>query len=321
MTRAKGGLLLVGLLGVAVVVSRCESVPLTAPAGSSIFLQANPTFRARERRPLPGDGPRGRARGHAGAGRDGGALPHGPRDDRRDGQDRGRHRSRLLRLRRALRERRRSRRCPVGPRPLRRVADAAPTRRRLRRDVARQRPRPARSRRAPARPRASSRRELAPPRRRRRRSRSRSARRFRTRSSSAPTRSGSPARATRRSSPTSSTSNGNPVQNVPVIFKIDSVTVGGAPRRTTTTPTTTPRRADDDDDHATTTTTTLPPASSRSASRAGARPASRTRAGRRSTCSHERPAGGVQKIVTSRPPRRTARPARSTWRSTEAETR
>ncbi len=43
MTRARDGLLLVALLGAAVVASRCESVPLTAPAGSSIFLQANPT--------------------------------------------------------------------------------------------------------------------------------------------------------------------------------------------------------------------------------------------------------------------------------------
>jgi hypothetical protein len=43
MTRVKGGLLLVGILGVAASISTCEKVPLTAPAGSSIFLQANPT--------------------------------------------------------------------------------------------------------------------------------------------------------------------------------------------------------------------------------------------------------------------------------------
>ena len=44
MPRAKHGLVLVGLLGIAGLVSRCETVPLTAPAGSSIFLQANPAF-------------------------------------------------------------------------------------------------------------------------------------------------------------------------------------------------------------------------------------------------------------------------------------
>ena len=44
MPRAKHGLVLVGLLGIAGLVSRCEKVPLTAPAGSSIFLQANPAF-------------------------------------------------------------------------------------------------------------------------------------------------------------------------------------------------------------------------------------------------------------------------------------
>jgi hypothetical protein len=43
MTWAKGSLLGFAVLAAAVVVSRCESVPLTAPAGSSIFLQANPT--------------------------------------------------------------------------------------------------------------------------------------------------------------------------------------------------------------------------------------------------------------------------------------
>ncbi len=43
MTSARGSLLLFGVLAAAVVVSRCESVPLTAPAGSTMFLQANPT--------------------------------------------------------------------------------------------------------------------------------------------------------------------------------------------------------------------------------------------------------------------------------------
>jgi hypothetical protein len=42
MTIPKGGLITVGLLGVAFAISRCETVPLTAPAGSTIFLQANP---------------------------------------------------------------------------------------------------------------------------------------------------------------------------------------------------------------------------------------------------------------------------------------
>jgi hypothetical protein len=42
MARAKGGLLVVGLLGIGLMISRCEKVPLTAAAGSSIFLQANP---------------------------------------------------------------------------------------------------------------------------------------------------------------------------------------------------------------------------------------------------------------------------------------
>ncbi len=44
MSKRQSGLALLGLIATLAAFSRCESVPLTAAAGSSIFLQANPAF-------------------------------------------------------------------------------------------------------------------------------------------------------------------------------------------------------------------------------------------------------------------------------------